>query len=173
MGSAGTVDTVGVAAVGTAGALTGQPVAAVGPSDDRPGPGGWLAGVAFAVQLDHHVGAQDGVLLVAADPLEQLGLRPWPGWQGARVERHKHRVQGRRGGLAGAPAGRGYGALADRLGVAGWHAEPVAGEGFAQRRPCSAELGRGGVDAAQLLGELEGALGFGAGGQEPAGLPDK
>jgi hypothetical protein len=32
-----------------------------------------LAGVAFAVQLDHHVGAQGGVLLLAADPLVQLG----------------------------------------------------------------------------------------------------
>jgi alkanesulfonate monooxygenase SsuD/methylene tetrahydromethanopterin reductase-like flavin-dependent oxidoreductase (luciferase family) len=29
--------------------------------------------VAFAVQLDHHAGTQDGVLLLAADPLEQLG----------------------------------------------------------------------------------------------------
>jgi hypothetical protein len=34
--------------------------------------GGGLAGVAFAVQLDHHVGAQGGVLLLAADPLVQL-----------------------------------------------------------------------------------------------------
>jgi hypothetical protein len=31
-----------------------------------------LAGVTLAVQLDHHVGAQDGVLLLAADPLVQL-----------------------------------------------------------------------------------------------------
>jgi hypothetical protein len=37
----------------------------------------------------------------------------------------------------------------------------VAGEGLAQRRPSGAELGRGGVDAAQLLGELKGTLGFG------------
>jgi hypothetical protein len=71
--SAGTVDTVGVAAVGPAGALADQSVAAVGPADDRLGAGGGLAGMAFAVQLDHHVGAQDGVLLLAADPLEQLG----------------------------------------------------------------------------------------------------
>jgi hypothetical protein len=56
-GSSGPTIAVGVAAVGAAGALVGQPVAAVGPSDDRPRPGGGLAGVAFAVQLDHHVGA--------------------------------------------------------------------------------------------------------------------
>jgi hypothetical protein len=49
--------------------------------------------------------------------------------------------------------------------------EPVAGEGFAQRRPGGTQLGRGGVDAAQLLGELEGAFGFGSVSEEPAGLP--
>jgi hypothetical protein len=37
----------------------------------------------------------------------------------------------------------------------------VAGEGFPQRRPGGAEL----------LGELEGALGLGAVGEEAAGLP--
>jgi hypothetical protein len=47
----------------------------------------------------------------------------------------------------------------------------VAGEGFAQRRPGGAEFGRGGVDAAQLFGEVEGALGLGTIGQEAAGLP--
>jgi hypothetical protein len=45
--------------------------------------GGWLAGAALAVQLNDHVGAQDGVLLVAADPLMQLGRRPWAGGEGA------------------------------------------------------------------------------------------
>ena len=75
VGPAGAVDSVGsvgVAAVGAVGALAGQPVAAVGPPDDRPRAGGGLAGMALAVQLDHHVGAQGGVLLVAADPLVQL-----------------------------------------------------------------------------------------------------
>jgi hypothetical protein len=72
LGPADAVGSIGVAAVGAAGALVGQPVTAVGPSDDGPGAGGWLAGVAFAVQLDHHPGAQDGVLLLAADPLVQL-----------------------------------------------------------------------------------------------------
>jgi hypothetical protein len=47
----------------------------------------------------------------------------------------------------------------------------VAGEGFAQRRPGDAQLGGGGVHAAQLLGELEGAFGLGAVGKEAAGLP--
>ena len=73
VGSVGSVGSVGVAALGAAGALADQPVAAVGPSDDGLGPSSGLAGVAFAVQLDHHVGAQGGVLLLAADPPVQLG----------------------------------------------------------------------------------------------------
>jgi hypothetical protein len=56
-------------------------------------------------------------------------------------------------------------------GVAGRHAPGVAGEALAQRRPGGVQLGRGGVDAAQLLGELEGAFGLGPVGQEAAGLP--
>jgi hypothetical protein len=67
--------------------------------------------------------------------------------------------------------GGGDGPLADGFGVVGRHAEPVAGEGLAQRRPAGAELGGGGVDAAELFGELEGAFGLGAVGQEAAGLP--
>jgi hypothetical protein len=47
----------------------------------------------------------------------------------------------------------------------------VAGEGLAQRRPGRAQLLGGGVDAAQLLGELEGAFGFAPVGEEAAGLP--
>ena len=55
---------------------------------------GWRA--AFAVQLDHHVGAQGGVLLlVAADPLVQLRRRPRPGRERLGVEGGKHRIQGR------------------------------------------------------------------------------
>jgi hypothetical protein len=38
--------------------------------------------------------------------------------------------------------------LADGLGVACWHAEPVPLEGFAQRGPGGAQLLGGGVDAA-------------------------
>jgi hypothetical protein len=68
-GAIGPTGAVEVAAVAATLALAGQPVAALGPADDRPRPGGGLAGVALAVQLDHHVGAQDGVLLLAADPL--------------------------------------------------------------------------------------------------------
>jgi hypothetical protein len=79
-----------------------------------------------------------------------------------------------------------------RVGVAGWpvrlwaaamarwrtasglgvgHAEAVATEGFAQRRPGGAQLSGGGVHTAQSLGELEGAFGFGAVRKEAAGLP--
>jgi hypothetical protein len=117
--------------------------------------------VTLAIQLDHHVGAQDGVLLLAADPLEQLGLRPGSAREGTGIEGHEHRVQGLGGRLAAALAGGGDGALADGGGVASGHAEAVAGEGFPQRRPGDAEL----------LGELEGALGLAAVGQEAAGLP--
>ena len=75
--------------------------------------------------------------------------------------------------MAGALAGGGDGALADGFGVAGRHAQAVAGEGLAERRPGRAQLGGGGVDAAELFGELEGAFGFGPVDQEPAGLPAK
>jgi len=47
----------------------------------------------------------------------------------------------------------------------------VAGEGFAQRRPGGVQLGCGGIDAAELFRELQGAFGFGAVGEDPAGLP--
>ena len=170
-GAIGPTGTVDVAAVGAACALTGQPLAAVGPADDCPGPGGGLAGVAFAVQLDDHVGAQDGVLLLAADPLVQLGLRPGPGREGARVEGHKHWVKARRRRLTAALAGGGDAPLADGVGVAGRHPEPVAGEGFAQRRPAGAQFLGGGVDTAELLGQRVRAFGLGAVCQEAAGLP--
>jgi hypothetical protein len=58
-------------------------------------------------------------------------------------------------------AGRGDGALADGFGVAHRHAQAVAGERLAQRRRGGLQFLRSGVDAAQLLGELEGPLGFG------------
>jgi hypothetical protein len=171
MGPAGPVGSVGVTAVGAAGALAGQPVAAVGPSDNGPGPGGGLAGVAFAVQLDHHVGSQGGVLLLPTDPRIQLGLRPGPGRKGIGVEGDKHRIQRRGDRLAAALAGGSDGPLADGFRVAGGHAQAVAVEGFAQRRPSGAQLLSSGIDAAELLGQLEGAFGLGAVGQEPAGLP--
>ena len=47
----------------------------------------------------------------------------------------------------------------------------MAGEGFAQRRPSSAQLGRSRGDAAQPLGQGEGAFGLGLVGQELTGLP--
>ena len=101
----------------------------------------------------------------AARPATALGLGGRP------VERRKHGVKGRGGRLAGALAGGGDGPLADGLRVVGGHAEPVATEGFVQRRPGGAKLLRGGVDAAELFGEGEGAFCFGAVGEEAAGLP--
>jgi hypothetical protein len=74
------------------------------------------------------------------------------------VERHKHRVQARRGRPAAAPADGVDGVLADRFGIACWHAKPVGGEGLAQRRPGGAQLLGGGVDAAQPLSQREGML---------------
>src|SRR5215211_5438980 len=173
VGSAGAVaagGTVGLPALATAVTVAGVAVGAFGAADDRPGAGGGLAGAAFAVQLDHHVGAQGGVLLVAADPLVKLRRRPRPRRESVRVEGGKHRVQRRGDRLAAALAGCGDGPLADGFRVAGRHAEAVAGEGLAQRRPGSAELLCGGVDAAELLGELKGAFGFGPVGEEAAGL---
>jgi hypothetical protein len=109
-----------------------------------------------------------------APPGGPIGIarpRPGAGREGVRVESGKHRVQSWGGWLAAAQAGGGDGALADRLGVAGGHAEPVAGEGLAQRRPGGAELGGGGVDAAELFGQLEGPFGLGPVTEEAAGLP--
>src|SRR5215217_8169834 len=94
VGSAGTVaagGTVGLPALATALTVACVALSAVGAADDCPGAGGWLAGVAFAVQLDDHVGAQGGVLLLAADPLEQLGRRPRPRWERMWVEGNEYR----------------------------------------------------------------------------------
>jgi hypothetical protein len=82
VGSAGAVAAggpVGLPALATALTVAGVAVGAFGAADDRPGPAGGLAGVALAIQLDHHVGPQGGVLLLATDPLVQLGLRPLSG----------------------------------------------------------------------------------------------
>jgi hypothetical protein len=138
VGSAGAVaagGTVGLPALATAVTVAGVAVGAFGAADDCPGAGGGLAGVAFAVQLDDHVGAQGGVLLVAADPLVKLGRRPRPRWERMWVEGNEYRVQGRGDGLATALAGSGGSPLADGFGVGGGHAEAVATEGFAQRWP--------------------------------------
>ena len=55
--------------------------------------------------------------------------------------------------------------------AARWHAEAVAGEGFAQRWPGGPQLIRGGVDAAQLLGQRVGPARLWPGREEAAGLP--
>jgi hypothetical protein len=174
VGSAGAVaagGTVGPHALATVLTVAGVAAGAFGAADDRPGAGGGLAGAAFAVQLDDDVGAQGGVLLVAADPLVQLRRRPRPGRERLRVEGGKYRVQGRGGRLAAALVGCGDGPLPHGFRVAGGHAQAVAGEGFAQRRPGGAKLGRGSVDAAKLLGQGEGTFGLTTVDQEPAGLP--
>ena len=89
------------------------------------------------------------------------------------VERHKHRIQGRGGRLAGWPVRWRAASVTRwrRLRVALGRAEAVAGEGLVQRRPSGAELGRGRVDAAQPLGQGEGAFDLGPIRVEPAGLP--
>jgi hypothetical protein len=93
------------------------------------------------------------------------------GWGADLFQGHEHRIERRRGRRAAPLAGGGDGALADRLGVAGRHAEAVPGKRLVERRPGGPQLGRGGVDAAQPLGQGEGALGLGTVDQEAAGLP--
>jgi hypothetical protein len=66
-------------------------------------------------------------LLGPTQPHPLLAMRTTRSRKLAGVERYEHRVEGWRGGLAGTPVGRGNGALADRLGVAGGHAQAVAG----------------------------------------------
>jgi hypothetical protein len=83
VGSVGAAGAVGLAALAALLAVLAAAVGTVCPPDDRP------------------IRAQDGVLLVAAHPLMQLGRRPFAGGEGAGVERHKRRVQGR---VAGRPA---------------------------------------------------------------------
>src|SRR5215218_4266227 len=124
-------------------AVAGALVGALGAADDRPGAGGRPAGAALAVQLDHDLGAQGGVLLVAAHPGGQLPDRAFPGREQAAVEGHKRRVQhGRRRGGGGA-----------------WgEAEAVALPGGPQGPVRDAEFFAGLVDA-DLGGALPGLLG--------------
>jgi hypothetical protein len=133
------VGSVGLAALEAAGPLAGQSVSAVGAPDDRPVPGSELAGPALAVEFDDHVGAQDGVLLVAADPLVQLGrdgrrAGSMPGLSATNIG------PGSAWPAAAALVGRGDGALADSFGVASRHAKAVADDGFTPRRPGGPEL---------------------------------
>ena len=86
------------------------------------------------------------------------------------VEGHKHRVKAGSGRLSTVLAGRLDGAAGRRGGCAP-ASQPVAGEGLTERRPAGAQLLRGGIDAAQPLGQREGALGLGPVGEEAAGLP--
>ena len=85
----------------------------------------------LGVQLHHHPSTENRIVLGAAHPLGQLPTRPGPDGQLAVVERHEHQVKARRGRPPAALVCGGDRALADRLGVARWHAEPVAGKGLA------------------------------------------
>ena len=58
----------------------------------------------------------------------QLGRRPFPSGEGARVEGHKHRVQGGWGRLVAALAGGGDRPLSDGVRVARRIAKAVAGK---------------------------------------------
>src|SRR5215218_2420585 len=140
VGAAGPVDLAALAAMlAVAGALMG----AVGAADDGPGAGGRPAGTAFAVELDHDLGAQGGVLLVAAYPGGQLLVGAFPGREQAAVEGHKRRVQHGRG----------------RGGDGAWgEAEAVALPGGPQRPIRDPKFLAGLVDA-DLGGALPGLLG--------------
>jgi hypothetical protein len=158
-------------ALKAAGALAGQPVAAVGPADDRPGPGvglrAWLSlssstttlapKVAYCSSRRTHwysstgdrsrAGSAPG--LSAINTGSRLGMAGWPPrWRAASMARWRT-ASGLRAGMP----------------------RPWRVKAFAQRRPGGGELLGGGVDAAELLGQLEGALGLAAVGQESAGLP--
>jgi hypothetical protein len=79
------------------------------------------------------------------------------------------------GSKVGWPAGRcagGRAAMARRRTAwgCGWACPARVAEGFMQRRPGGAQLLSSGIHAAELFGELEGAFGLGAVGQEAAGL---
>jgi hypothetical protein len=91
-------------------------VGAIGAAGDRPGAGAGFGGMAFAVQLDHDLGAEGRVVLGPPHPLGQLAAGPGAGGDLAVVERHKHRVKARRGWLSAAAAGGVDRALADGLG---------------------------------------------------------
>src|SRR5215211_8326371 len=102
VGAAGPVDLAALAALlAVAGALVG----ALGAADDGPGAGGRPAGAAFAVQLDHDLSAEGGVLLLPPDPGGQLLGRAFPGRQQPPVERYKRWVQPPGGRCAGGGAG--------------------------------------------------------------------
>jgi hypothetical protein len=122
------------------------------------------------VQLHHHPSAEGCVVLGPADPLGQLPTRPRPHRELVAVEGHEHWVKAGGGRPARVLMGGLDRPLADRFRVARRHAQAVAGEGLAQRRPSGPKLLCGGIDTAQPLRERKGALGLGAVGEQAAGL---
>jgi hypothetical protein len=170
VGSVGAADAVGLAALGSAGPLVDQPLGAFGAASDRGHPP--LEGEpALGIELHHGAVAKRLDLLGSAQPDPLLCLEAAAGEGLARVEGHEYRVQRRCRRRSGALAGGGDGALADGFGVTGRHAQAMAGEGFAQRRPGRPQLLGGGIHAAEPLGKPVGAFGLGPVGQESAGLP--
>src|SRR5512132_3294794 len=118
-------------------------VGALGAAHDRPGAGGRPAGAAFAVELDHDLGAQGGVLLLPAHPGGQLLVGAVPAREQAAVQGHERRVQHGRG----------------RGGGGAWgETEAVALPSGPQRPIRDAEFLAGLVDA-DLGGALPGLLG--------------
>jgi hypothetical protein len=107
-----------------------------------------MTGSADLVQLDDGAVAERLDLLGPAQPQPLLRLGATPGPELARVEGNEYRVQRRRRRRAS-----------------------VAAERLAQGRPGGAQLLGGGIDAAESLGQGEGAFGLGPVGQEAAGLP--
>jgi hypothetical protein len=99
-GSVGPTGAVGVAALIGLLAVGVAAVGALGAAGDRPGAGAGLGGVAFAVQLHHHPGAEYRVVLGAPYPLGQLLTRPRPNRELTMVERHN---PGSRLGVADRP----------------------------------------------------------------------
>jgi DNA-binding CsgD family transcriptional regulator len=71
-GPVGAAGTVGLAALVAVLAVGLAAVGALGAAGDRPDPGGGALAVGLAAHLHHHLGAEDRVVLGAADPLGQL-----------------------------------------------------------------------------------------------------
>jgi hypothetical protein len=130
VGSVGAAGAVGLAALGAARPLLDQPLGAFEAASDRGhSPVGGQP--ALGVQLDHGAVAERLDLLGAAQPQPLHSSQATSGGKLALVQGREHRVKRRHGWRADALAGGGDGALADRFGVAGGHAEAMAGEGFA------------------------------------------
>jgi hypothetical protein len=75
VGAVSAAGAVGLPAVAAVLAVGLAMMGALGAADDRPGAGGRSAGVALAVELDHHAGAQGGVLLQELTAAAERGIQ--------------------------------------------------------------------------------------------------